>query len=373
MAGELAIIAEDRSIWEQLAHLTHADFPMRIYFLDKSPSMRFDDFTFSALGMAALNALSPKRGSSLTFMLSSPGETLVFFRRPTDPPLELRIDLGSSTWVNEPILQVLQAIAPKVEALRIDTWARTYGEPPLQVVCVTDGQDNRSPSDLQSLAGLVDAVKQIHGSHSGLQLFRPMADPLEKCSKADIVGNSSSQIPVWLVWVAMGSAGRHFLDGGVPKEIMMVNAVVNGMGSSSSGSRLGVGARVQVKRPSWDGYKVHPAVVVDVAEDESDLRTRYIILYDDDVEDTNVYEDRFVLDEEELVTNKMQDCVPAVRALCLLDMATTEPGLLISSAPGNFSESSLEALSKRVGLKPERYQSKVLETLAISGDRKSVV
>jgi hypothetical protein len=317
----------------QLCHLTLNDFPLRLFFLDKSASMRFDAFTYRALGLATLNALSPNRGSSLTFMLSAPGETQVFFRRPSDPPLDLSIQLGSATWVNEPVLQILQAMAPKLDALNVATWSRTHGEPPLQVVCITDGEDNCSPGELRSLHGLVEAIKEITGPQSNLQMYRPMSDPQEVCRKDDITGSNATQVPVWLCWVAMGSAGQQFLKAArdCPKEIALVDAVNPGAICPAGVPRLGntpvqVGSVVFVKPPPGtirDPCSLVPtnqlrqAVVVSVCD-----TARCTVLYDDDVEETDVDTSRFDVNEQPSMLELDEDCLTA---FCLVDAATMEP------------------------------------------------
>lgn len=328
---------QELAVWQQVAHLSIADFPLRVYFLDKSASMRFDPFTHMALGLAALNALSPTRGSSLTFMLSAPGETQVFFRRPSDPPLPLSIRLGSSTWVNEPILQTLQALAPRLEALGIASWASSHGEPPVQVVCVTDGQDNCSPTGLRNLSGLVSAIKEITGPLTNSQVYRPMADPKELCCKDAIIGKNASQVPVWLCWLAMGSAGQQFLRHNASRDVALVNASVPGGGCnstmriSSSNSDFGVGSRVGVKRPSWEprepmsiipANQIRDAIVVDVSEATS----TYTVMYDDDIQETEVDSTRFAKGDQP--TDAKPD-VKFLMALSLVEAATTEPRSLM--------------------------------------------
>lgn len=323
---------QELSVWGQLAHLSIADFPLRVYLLDKSASMGCDSFTHRALGLAALNALSPKRGSSLTFLLSAPGETQVFFRRPSDPPMPLSIVLGSSTWVNEPILQTLQALAPRVEALGIASWARSHCEPPMQVVCVTDGQDNCSPSELKSLSGLVDAIKKVTGPLTNSQVYRPMADPKEFCSKDEIIGKSASQVPVWLCWVAMGSAGQQFLKHNASTDVALVNAVVPGGSCNSTmpicngNSAVGVGSHVLVKRPSWEprgprstirAGQSRDAIVVGVSE-----ASTYTVMYDDGNYGIDVDSVCFVGIEQPTDTKPVQK---ELMALCIVEAATTEP------------------------------------------------
>ena len=70
----------------------------------------------------------------------------------------------------------------------------------MQVVCVTDGQDNCSPNELRSLKGLVDAIKKIVGSDGNFQIYRPMSDPQERCMKDDVVGRNA------LLWALVSLA-----------------------------------------------------------------------------------------------------------------------------------------------------------------------
>jgi hypothetical protein len=159
-----------------LTTIRPSDFPMRLVFLDKSGSMHANDATLSALALGFYNAATPARGSTLTLLLSAPGETQVFFAVPaakprdaqprdTQPrdaqprdahnhtarkqqaaatsaqpsddganipfschvacdqragepaPSAVRIPLGSATWFNEPVIRCLSALAPHAERL----------------------------------------------------------------------------------------------------------------------------------------------------------------------------------------------------------------------------------------------------------------
>merc|ERR1712048_1074260 len=167
---------------------------MRLYFLDKSASMGFDQCSITALSLATQNALAPKVGSSLVFLLAGPHETQVFFRRPGDAPLDVSVNLGSCTWFNEPILRSLMALAPAVEALSLGA-SIVGGEPPLQVICLTDGMDNCSPASLTRLPALVNAVRQITGPSRGEVLYRPVVGRQDAESP-----EAANQVPVWLLW-----------------------------------------------------------------------------------------------------------------------------------------------------------------------------
>ena len=110
------------------------DFPMKIYFLDKSGSMGCNDFTKHALGLASVSVMEPEQGSNLVFFLAAPGETQVFHRRPGDDPMEgFSVELGSGTWFNEPLVRTLLLIAAGVEDLDVEAWSATHrGVPPVQ-------------------------------------------------------------------------------------------------------------------------------------------------------------------------------------------------------------------------------------------------
>jgi len=311
-------------------------------------------------------------------MLSAPGETQVFFRRPGDPPQPLSIRLGSSTWVNEPILQTLQVMAPKVEALDVAGWAQTHGEPPLQVVCVTDGQDNRSPSELRDLNGLVSAIKDIVGPR-GNQVYRPMADPRERCKKDAIVGSGATQVPVWLCWLAMGSAGQQFLKAaqgqlsappgvsaprGASKDLTIVSAVLPGgvcdvtITSCSSSAAVAVGSRVFVKRPTWESREplslvpanqIREAIVVKVLDSSLTTPEMYTVLYDDGVEETDVDSTRFAFYEEP----PSELGADMIMGLCLVEAATTEPcSLMRLDNPNIWKDGEPEKILAKAGMKP---------------------
>lgn len=273
--------------------------------------MRFDPFTYQALCFATYEAMKPKHGSSLTFLLASPGETQVTFRRPADASTAFTIQCGSSTWYNEPIFRILDAMAPKMEAFDIASWSRQHGEPPVQVICITDGMDNMSPPHLAQLSTLVESIKQIVGPKGNKELYRPMADPNEKCSRDEVVGRSAAKVPVWLIWLAMGSGGKQFLKScrSVPKEVAIVDAVVpQGKGWEKGGFFLAdsagdpgfeVGDRVSVRPPAWirnsgvpslmDPDRLRNGVISHLPSEEF---PKYTILYEDEVEEVGVEVER---------------------------------------------------------------------------------
>jgi len=210
--------------WDRLQKtLKEDDFPMRIAFLDKSGSMGCDEITYEALQLGIHNCLHPQTGSTLTFLFAGPGETQIFLRRPGDKELAFNVRLGSATWFNEPILRTLTFLAPLIENLDTHSWMAQHGQPPLQVLCMTDGQDNCSPQGLNSLGKLVREIKDIKGPEKQQTIFAPITGPLAKNKNVIDMG----KVPVWMAWIAVGMGGQQLLmDKSVPKEICLVDAVV---------------------------------------------------------------------------------------------------------------------------------------------------
>mmetsp|Transcript_57961 Transcript_57961/g.102921 ORF Transcript_57961/g.102921 Transcript_57961/m.102921 type:complete len:678 (-) Transcript_57961:181-2214(-) len=331
-------------LWEELSHLTAADFPLRIFFLDKSASMRFDPFTYQALCFATYKAITPQHGSSLTFLLASPGETQVTFRRPGDETTGFTIECGSATWYNEPIFRILDAMAPKVEALDIASWSRLHGEPPVQVFCVTDGMDNLSPPHLSQLADLVESIKKIVGPEGNNELYRPMADPQEKCLEDEVVGSSAAKVPVWLVWLAMGSGGKQFLKSckSVPKEVAIVDAVIPQNQDWQKGGFLlpdslnagfEVGDHVKVLPPAWiresgvpslmDPHRPREGIISHLPSAEF---PKYTILYEDEVEEVGVEPERLGASSP---TRGRWMPPGTMEAMSLVQAAVLQPALLL--------------------------------------------
>merc|ERR1712216_826429 len=100
----------------------------------------------------------------------------MYLRRAGDAPLrEFSIQLGCCTWFNEPILRSLTILAPILEtlvlemersrpALEAEALRRSgnvsstspHGnkiQPPVQVLCLTDGLDNVSPPGVSGFDG----------------------------------------------------------------------------------------------------------------------------------------------------------------------------------------------------------------------------
>jgi hypothetical protein len=199
------------------------DFPLRIAFLDKSGSMGCDEVTYDALQLGLHNCLHPTAGATLTFLFAGPGETQIVLRRPSDPPVEFNVELGCATWFNEPIMRTLTFLAPVLEALDVQQWIVRNGMPPVQVLCMTDGFDNCSPSNLNTLTGLVNELKEITGPASGEQLYMPIAGPVSK-HKA-LLDEKNKKIPVWMAWIAVGIGGQMMLKSKTPKEVCIIDAV----------------------------------------------------------------------------------------------------------------------------------------------------
>jgi hypothetical protein len=209
--------------WARLADtLAVSDFPLRIAFLDKSGSMGGDSVTFDALQLAYHNCLYPTSGSTLTFLFAGPGETEIVLRRPGDQEVQCTIELGSATWFNEPIARTLQFLAPVVENLDCQAWMQQWRQPPLQVLCMTDGQDNMSPSRISSLSGLLRELKDIRGPTTQRRLYQPISGPLD-------VSDIGAKVPVWMAWIACGMGGQMMLNSNsnVPREITLVDAIAS--------------------------------------------------------------------------------------------------------------------------------------------------
>ena len=184
--------------------------------------MGCDPLTREALGLATVGAAFPTRGTHVTLFCAAPGETQVLVRRAADGAgavgalrRVVTVTLGSATWFNEPVLRALLALAPAVEALRASGAAWRCDEPPLQVVCVTDGLDNCSPPAVATLPGLVRALRNVSGPRGGGLLYEPMAGVPRR--GAAVPGG---RVPVWLLWVALGGGGRQLLEAApVPSEV----------------------------------------------------------------------------------------------------------------------------------------------------------
>jgi len=210
--------------WGKLENtLTLADLPLRIVFLDKSGSMGGDVITYEALLIALHNSLHPTHGSTLTILFAAPGETQIVLRRPSDAPVEISVGLGSATWFNEPVLRTLRFLAPLVEKLDMQSWLKEFGQPPLQVLCMTDGFDNCSASHVRTLHGLVRELKQISGPVTQKKIYLPIVGRAQR--HLALLEADSPQVPVWLTWIATGVGGSTLLNGKLPKEVCLVDAV----------------------------------------------------------------------------------------------------------------------------------------------------
>jgi len=238
-SADLGIVLQEERLlhrWERdvgvvlrqtVGALVSTDFPMRLVFLDKSGSMYANR---QVLNYGYSRAATPTSGSTLTFMLAGPGETqFMFTRAGAAAPANGSLQLGSATWFNEPVIRTLAAIAPAVENLLDE--AKKAGqslgihsdaaEPPLQVLCITDGMDNCSPMEIGDLYGVVAAIRGLTGPQSGRSIYEPLS-PLER---SKMVGNDGvPRVPVWLMWVAVGLGGRQFAEDGVPGAVTLVDA-----------------------------------------------------------------------------------------------------------------------------------------------------
>merc|ERR1719313_2069435 len=101
-------------------------------------------------------------------------------------------------------------MAPLVERLDMGAWVKAQGQPPLQVLCITDGFDNCSIESVRSLSGLVRELKQITGPATGHKLYLPTAGPVPK--HTTLMEGESPKVPVWLAWIACGLGGQMMLN-----------------------------------------------------------------------------------------------------------------------------------------------------------------
>jgi len=232
------------------AHLTPDDFPLKLVFCDKSGSMGCSKTTMDALNFVAATSAKPTHGSCFLFLFAGPGEMQVVFTRAAEvvdgasafPPIQL----GCSTWFNEPVFMVLHVLAPIVESLNAQDSLFTT-EPPLQVCCITDGSDNMSTPVLGTLPGLADAIAQIKGPESDDVLYTPLGswggDALRQ------VGQNT--IPVWLIWVAVGPGAAGLVQQASPGRIAVCDAGFEeagfALGPAAEEEELGLGATVALK------------------------------------------------------------------------------------------------------------------------------
>ena len=206
---QLIRMARSQEIWSTLSEtLTVDDLPLRVAFLDKSGSMGCDETTFNALMLALHNVMHPKRGSTLTLLMAAPGETQILLRRPSDPPINrFNICLGSSTWFNEPLVKTLEFIAPILKKIDFQSFIRENGEPPVQILALTDGQDNVSIPRLAAFGPMIQAIKQIKHSNTGELVYKPLVPFSNKPSSMD-----DQRCPLWLCWMAAGIGGGYMLQ-----------------------------------------------------------------------------------------------------------------------------------------------------------------
>jgi len=211
--------------WSRLkATLSEADLPLRVCFLDKSGSMGCDNVTYTVLQLALKNCLHPISGSTLTFLFAGPGETVIFLRRPGDPPMRFQVTLGSATWYNEPVVRTLRILSPLMERIDTVAWMKKHGQAPLQVMCVTDGMDNCSVEELNSLQKVVEEVKKIDGPATHKRIYMPVAGPMKPImNKVEATG----QVPVWFVVLACGMQGEEVAGSKFPKEVVRLDCVVS--------------------------------------------------------------------------------------------------------------------------------------------------
>lgn len=352
--------------------------------------MGFCDAQFQCLQLAAFNATSPTRGSSLTVLLSEPGETQIVFRRCRDGPLNLDVALGTATWFNEPIVKVLEGLAFAIEALQ-GSISLASGEPPLQVVCFTDGQDNMSTPSVENLQGLVQAIKCILGPSKNERLYQP----LTKIERPEFTESGARKIPVWLFWMLIGPGAKPLQKDG-PNEITVVNATVPitvacrmPQQRVGTNSKFNVGDHVWLRKPGWVlAAAAEPGIISLTSPDSlrevviiacpSADKPGFTVLHSDEVEELNVEASRFCRSPEEAPEEaagepeqvRFAEAMLQEQALRLCHAASTEPGRLLkvpgdiwagtgldsskgTSGAERFSQAGLAALKKsRIGEVP---------------------
>ena len=235
-ARQLVRRTRSAQVWQVLGTtLCNDDFPLRIAFLDKSGSMGCDETTYNALMLALHNVLHPTRGTTLTLLMAAPGQTQIILRRPSDPPISnMKLKLGSATWFNEPLIKTLEFVAPLLKDLDFQSFFRKRGEPPVQIIALTDGQDNMSVQRLRKFGPLVQAVKEIKYPGTNDCVYNPQV-PFENTQSSAM---EDKRCPLWLCWMATGIGGMAMLQGQVlqrlsngksakktmPREILFIDA-----------------------------------------------------------------------------------------------------------------------------------------------------
>lgn len=229
------------ALTSKLEQLTECDLSrLKLVFLDKSGSMGCNSNTYDALCLGVCNSLAPAEGCCLLFLLAGPGETQVFFSRAGEASRpSLKIQLGCSTWFNEPVFMVLRALAPIVEAMRSvssssgspmlsnldpEGGSCDASRPPFEVVCITDGMDNCSSNMFASLPNLAKAVAGIKGPETETELYLPLGtwQSTDKAAAKEAI--AQGMVPVFIVWVALGNGSGSLLEQADPGRIAVVDA-----------------------------------------------------------------------------------------------------------------------------------------------------
>mmetsp|Transcript_7089 Transcript_7089/g.14761 ORF Transcript_7089/g.14761 Transcript_7089/m.14761 type:complete len:497 (-) Transcript_7089:908-2398(-) len=259
----------------QVEKLTDSDFPMKLVFLDKSGSMGCDKTSLQALTMGHKRAHQIDRGSSIVFLLAGPGETQFYFHRATDetPPGAGTVQLGCSTWFNEPIFLILKALASCITEL-VDLESASFEEPPLSVICLTDGMDNQSCQELRHLENLAEAISGIQTQEEEPRaIYSPLGTwkAADRRKMAEPEEDDRALIPVWLVWCAIASGASKLLEQG-SKSVCIVDATYhveatgNSMDLLSPSELPPLGATVHAKE-QWN--KDSTAWIVTARDEET--------------------------------------------------------------------------------------------------------
>jgi hypothetical protein len=182
--------------------------------------------TYNALCFACCKSLAPASGACLLFLLAGPGETQVFFSRAGgNARRKVTIRLGASTWFNEPVYLTLKAIVPLIEKMKAPSKSTkaNLNVPPLQAICITDGQDNCSTPLLAKLPSLASAIAGIQNS-AGQCMYLPLGSWNSKDEQLAAQASAKGQVPVFLMWVAASGKSVHLLKEASPGQIAVVDA-----------------------------------------------------------------------------------------------------------------------------------------------------
>jgi len=275
--NELTALAQQLAVLD----LEEEDFPIKLCFLDKSASMSFSETSLKALEVCFNKSSDISEGTCLVVMLAGVGESQYFLHRPRfeGPQLNFEsIQLGCSTWFNEPIYLILSALATQLTSV-FGRDSSSFEEPPISVICVTDGMDNCSVRELQDIRALSSAIGGIVDGEGG-RVFRPLGSWTRRDRErmADPDDGSNALIPVWLVWCAIGSGSCNLLKQ-ASREVAVVDCTYeidaaacstmsDGASENGDPGKIEVGSLVAVKGEKGGGEWVVTREYADAVQEE---------------------------------------------------------------------------------------------------------